>query len=113
MIKAHQPLLTLSITATADLAHKHRFVGLDGATCAAGARALGTLEVETDAGCQAPVNVLGVVLVEAGAPFASGAVVESDASGRAITRSAGVAAGVALDAALAAGDVVRIVRGIQ
>lgn len=111
-IKTHQPILTASITATADLDHKHRFVGFNGAYAAAGARAFGTLEVETDAGQQAPVNVLGIVLVEAGAAIAAGAAVQSDASGRAITLAAGIENGVTLDAAAAAGDIIRIVRGI-
>lgn len=111
-IKTHQPILTTSITATADLEHKHRFVAMDGAYCAAGARALGTLEVETDAGQQAPVNVLGIVLVEAGAAVLADTPVESDATGRAITRDAGVQLGVTIDAATAAGDIIRIVRGI-
>lgn len=112
-MKTHQPILTTSITATADLAHPLRLIGLDGDYCGAGERALGTLAVATDAGQQAPVNVLGVVLVESGAAVAAGAVVESDASGRAITRTTGVPAGVSLDDAAAAGSIVRIVRGIQ
>lgn len=111
-VKTHHPILTTSITAAADLDSKHRFIGFDGDYCAAAARALGTLEVETDAGHQAPVNVLGIVLVEAGAAIDAGAAVEADADARAVTLDAGVSNGVAIDAAAAAGDIIRIVRGI-
>lgn len=111
-VKTYQPILTTSIAAAAALAHKHRFVGVDGAYCGAGDRALGTLEVETDAGQQAPVNVLGIVLVEAGAPIGAGEQVESDSDGRAVELDDGVANGVTLDAAGAAGDIIRLVRGI-
>jgi hypothetical protein len=52
----------------------------------------------------------GELLVEAGAAVAVGAEVESDAQGRAITRTAGVVAGVARDAAAGAGDYIRILR---
>ncbi len=81
-------------------------------TCAAGAKALGVAEYDADADTPAPANVLGVILVEAGAALAAGAEVQSDADGRAITKAAGVGNGFALDAAVAAGDVIRIVRGI-
>ena len=108
----HIPILTATITATVDLEHKHRFIGLDGAYCAAGKRAFGTLEAETDAGEQAPVNVLGIVLAEAGGAIAVDSVVESDADGRAVAGGAGIACGVALDAATGAGELIRILRGI-
>ncbi|MDO5940635.1 capsid cement protein [Burkholderia cepacia] len=110
-MKTHQPTLTTSITATAALA-RFRFVSLLGAICAAGAKALGTAEATADVGEQAPVNVQGILLVEAGAAIAAGAEVESDANGKAITKAAGISNGFALDAAAAAGDVIRIVRGI-
>lgn len=55
---------------------------------------------------------MGVILVEAGAAIAAGAEVESDANGKAITKAAGVANGIAWDAAAAAGDLIRVIRGI-
>jgi hypothetical protein len=85
---------------------------LTGAVCAAGAKALGIAETATDIGEQAPVNTHGILLVEAGAAIAAGAEVESDANGKAITKAAGISNGFALDAAAAAGDVIRIIRGI-
>ena len=69
-------------------------------------------ETAADIGEQAPVNTHGILLVEAGAAIAAGAEVESDANGKAITKAAGISNGFALDAAAAAGDVIRIVRGI-
>ncbi|MGE1004208.1 capsid cement protein [Ralstonia solanacearum] len=110
-MKTQQPTLTTSITATAALA-RFRFVGLTGAVCAAAAKALGTAETTADIGEQASVNVSGILLVEAAAVIAAGAEVESDANGKAITKAAGISNGFALDAAAAAGDVIRIVRGI-
>ncbi|MCW5223516.1 DUF2190 domain-containing protein [Verminephrobacter aporrectodeae subsp. tuberculatae] len=110
-MKPQQVILTTSVIAAADLTRRH-FVGFDGNVCAAGARALGVVEADTENAGVAPANVLGSILVQAGAAIAAGAQVESDANGRAITQSEGVANGVAWDAAAAAGDVIRIVRGI-
>ncbi len=110
-MKTQQILLTTSIPAAAALT-RLRFVGLTGNVCAAGAKALGTAETDADAGEQAPVNTHGILLVEAGAAIAAGAEVESNADGKAITKAAGASNGFALDAATAAGDVIRIARGI-
>ena len=110
-MKIQQICLITSVTAAAALS-RLRFVGLTGAVCAAGAKALGIAEAAADLGEQAPVNTHGILLVEAGAAIAAGAEVESDANGKAITKAAGISNGFALDAAAAAGDVIRIVRGI-
>lgn len=112
MKKTFHPVLTVSITAVADLAHERRFVGFDGDTCAAGAKALGTLAATTDAGEQAPVDALGVILVEAGAAIALGSQVEADANGCAVVLAAGAPNGWAMDEATAAGEIIRIARGI-
>lgn len=110
-MKSQNVILVASVLAIADLSAR-RFVGFDGGVCAAGAKALGVVETDTDSDSLAPANVLGVILVEAGAAIAAGAEVQSDASGRAITRAAGLANGIAWDTAVAAGDVIRIVRGL-
>lgn len=110
-MKTQQILLTTSVLAIAALS-RLRFVGFDGGVCAAGAKAVGVAETIADAGEQAPVNTHGILLVEAGGVIAAGAEVQSDATGRAILKAAGVSNGFALDAATAAGDVIRIVRGI-
>lgn len=111
MNATQQVILTTSVLAASALAQR-RFVGLDGKVCADGAKALGVAEVDTDAGNMAPANVLGILLVEAGASVAARAEVQSDAAGRAIAKTAGISNGIALDAAAGAGEVIRIVRGI-
>lgn len=99
---------TCSITAkTADLVRR-RFVGFDGAKCGAGLKALGVCDADTGLGKQAPVNFSGILLVEAAAPIAADVDVDSDADGKAVTHAAGVVNGHTLDAAAAAGDVIRI-----
>jgi len=110
-MKSQQVILTTSVVAAVELTRR-RFVGFDGNVCANGAKALAVVEADTAAGNVAPANVQGVILVEAGAAISAGAEVQSDASGKAITKAAGVSNGIAWDAATAAGDVIRIVRGI-
>lgn len=110
-MKTQQIVLTTSILALADLS-RFRLVGFDGGVCAAGAKALGPCEVTASAGEQAPVNMTGALLVEAGGAITVGAEVESDASGRAIAKTTGISNGWAMDAAAAAGDVIRVARGI-
>lgn len=110
-MKSQNVILTASVLAIADLSAR-RFVGFNGGVCAEGAKALGVTETDTEADNMAPANVLGVILVEAGAAVAAGAEVQADSQGRAITKAAGVANGIAWDAATAAGELIRIVRGI-
>ncbi|OLS63748.1 capsid cement protein [Pseudomonas putida] len=110
-MKTKQTVLTTSLLALVDLP-RHRFAGLDGGLCAAGAKSLGPVAADTEADNTAPVDVLGICLVSAGGAIAAGAEVESDANGRAVVRAEGVSNGTALDAATAAGDIIRIVRGI-
>ncbi len=110
-MKTQQVLLITSVLAAAALTER-RFVGFDGNVCAAGAKALGVVDADTDADSPAPANVIGVILVEAGAAITAGAEVQSDASGKAIPKAAGVANGIAWDAATAPGELIRIVRGI-
>ncbi|RQY11163.1 capsid cement protein [Burkholderia stagnalis] len=110
-MKTHHPILTTSITATAGL-NRFQFVGFDGGVCAAGEKALGVAETSADVGEQASVNLLGTILVMAGAPIDLKAEVEVDAAGQAIPKATGKSNGYALDAATAAGDVIRILRGI-
>ena len=110
-MKTQQILLTTSVLAIAALG-RSRLVGFDGGVCAAGAKALGACEASTSVGEQAPVNMAGALLVEAGGPIAAGAEVESDATGRAVAKTTGVSNGWAMDAATAAGDLIRVARGI-
>ncbi|HAI5809207.1 TPA: DUF2190 family protein [Escherichia coli] len=113
-----QVILTTTVVALAALSQQ-RFVGADNAPCKAGAVALGVAEVDAAAGDVTPVNVLGIVAVEAGAAVSRGQIVQSDANACAVPQvpaagetPAGISAGIALDEALAEGDVIRILRGV-
>ena len=102
-------LLAVTIGAAVALT-RFRFVDFTGNVAGAGERPLGVATTDFDAGEQASVAARGEILVEAGAAIAAGAEVESDASGRAVTKTTGVAFGVARDAAAAAGDIIRVLR---
>lgn len=75
--------------------------------------------VDAAAGDVTPVSVLGIMAVEAGAAINRGQAVQSDANACAIPQTAatgdtaaGISAGIALDDATAAGEVIRILRGV-
>ena len=102
-------LLAVTIAAAAALT-RFRFVDFTGNVASAGERPLGVATTDFDTGEQASVATHGEILVEAGAAVAVGAEVESNASGRAVTKTTGVAFGVARDAAAAAGDIIRVLR---
>lgn len=108
-MKTEKILLTVTIAAAAALA-RFRFVGYSGNVPAAGERTLGVAVTNFDLGEQAGVATHGELLVEAGAALSAGVEVEADALGRAVPKTTGVAAGVARDAAAAAGEIIRIVR---
>lgn len=110
-MKTEQICLTTTVAAAAALT-KRRFVTTAGAVPAAAAKVLGVTNADYDLGEQAGVNVLGICLVEAGAAIAADANVESDNQGRAITLAAGSNCGRALDAAGAAGEFIRVLRGL-
>lgn len=110
-MKTSNHVLATTVISLAAL-NKHVLVGFDGALCGAGKKAYGATIVAADADEPTAVAVLGVVLVTAGGAIEVGDEVESDASGRAIKKTTGVSNGWALDAASAAGEEIRIVRGI-
>lgn len=108
-MQTEKVLMATTVAATTALV-RLRLVNYAGGTCGAGARALGPANANYDIGEHAGVSTHGELLVEAGAAIAAGAEVESDASGRAVTKSTGVAFGAARDAASAAGDIIRVLR---
>lgn len=108
-MKTEKILLTTTVLAIAALP-RMRFVTFAGGVPAAGARVMGVAALDVDNGEQAPVNTHGELLIEAGAAIAVGVEVETDATGRAVTKTTGVAAGVTRDAATAAGEFIRILR---
>lgn len=109
--RTYTPILIESIKTTVDL-QQHRFAGFDGDYCAAGAKALGVVDVSTAKGEYAPVAVLGMLLVEAGGTIAVGDAVASDAEGKAVkVADSALANGYAIDAGTT-GQEIRIIRGI-
>lgn len=107
MGQLNTPVLTLSVLATGAIAAR-RFVTATGAQAGAGANALGVSEYSGVADEMIPVTVLGTSIVEAGAAFAAGAALQSDADGKAITKDAGATLARALQAAAQAGDFVEV-----
>lgn len=97
----------LTVVATAALT-QFRAVTALGAVPAAAGNALGVAQQNAAIGEAAPVVVLGTAVAEAGAAVAAGALLETDASGRFITRTAGQIVARALTAAGAAGDQIEI-----
>lgn len=84
----------------------HRFVTAAGAQAGADANVLGVAAydgVDEDT----TVDTLGIVSVEAGAAVAADAELSSDASGRAVTKVGGPTVARSLDAAAAAGELIR------
>ena len=100
---------TTTLAAVAALA-RMRFANFAGGQATAGQAVLGVPVAAFDIGEQAGVATHGEILVEAGAAFAVGVELESDATGRAILRTTGAIAGRARDAAGAAGAFIRVLR---
>jgi hypothetical protein len=98
---------TMSVLAAAALT-VNRFVTGAGAVPAAGVWCPGVTADDFDAGEQASIVTHGIKVVEAGAAVAADAEVQTDASGRAITKAAGIGLGRALDAASGAGEFIRV-----
>lgn len=107
MSKQGVSLLTLPVllsgTVVAD-----RFVTGVGAQTGAAGNALGVGRSAGVSGDRIPVDVIGTTVVEAGAAIAANALIEADASGRAVTKSAGVTLARALQASTAAGQFVEV-----
>lgn len=91
---------------------RYRFVDLDadGTVSApeAGGRVTGVRQNGDLAGRPLSVRQDGVSIVETGAAVAAGDSVETDATGRAVAHTTGVAAGVAQEPATAAGQFIAV-----
>lgn len=115
MSQISNPGVIASITSAAALVAK-RFIGITGNYCAAGAQPIGVSINPVDSGEATAVVVTGIVIVESGAAVTAGSYVQSDATGRAIDMVAmtdtngrnKTACGVALEAATAAGQFIRV-----
>ena len=102
---------TITIVAGEAITAK-RFVTVEGKHTVEEA-AVGVALFDTDSGDKISVGVGPIEAVEAGAAISAKAAVEADASGRAVTKSSGVTIGRAIDAASAAGDIIRVAMGLQ
>ena len=85
----------------------NRFIGFDGKQAKAAAPVMGVSPRDADKGDTMGVECVGIVLVEAGGAVAAGAKVASDANGCAVAGET-QAAGYAVTAATAAGDVIAV-----
>jgi len=103
-------ILALTVEAAGALT-AHRFVGANLSQAGAGANAYGVARTDAAIGESVAVDVLGTAIVEAGAAIAAGAEVEVNASGKAVTQSAGVAVGRLApgESAQADGDLVEVI----
>lgn len=109
--KLYSPILIESVKAAVNL-EQYRFIGFDGNYCAAGAKALGVSDVETEKDQYAPVGVFGILLVEANDNIAVGDAISSDDEGKAVKAAdSTIINGYARDAG-AIGQKIRIIRGI-
>ena len=102
-------LYTNTVTASGAVA-ECRFVGYDQAQSGAAANTLGASQQGAADGEDLAVAVIGSAVVESGAALVAGAAVETDASGRAVTKAAGPMVGRVLSgqSASAAGEFVEI-----
>lgn len=104
-------LLSVPVKATGTVT-AHRFMVLaTGVQAGAAASGVGVADADAVAGDWVNVHLIGTKQIEAGAAIAAGALVESDASGRAITRSAGTTLGRLApgESAAVAGDKVEVI----
>lgn len=110
MSKQSLAILTLSAVAAAQIT-ANRFVSTSYGVPAAAANTLGVAESAAAAGERFPVTNQGTAVVETGAAISAGALVETDATGRAITKSAGVTQGRLApgESATAAGQFVEVI----
>lgn len=108
MAKTKQVLLTTTVKTTGAW-QPNRLINFAGKQAENGEAVLGVSVYEADTGDLAAVDVSGIALVEAGAAIAAGAAVSAGTQGLAIAQT-GTAkfVGTALDAATAAGEVIRV-----
>ncbi|EAA9128178.1 DUF2190 family protein [Salmonella enterica] len=112
-MSTQQVILATTIIAAGALVQQ-RLVGYDGKTCTKGGLALGIAEVDAIAGDAVAVNVLGVIAAEAGAVINPGDKLQSDDNGCVIPLEATgkpEQVGVAITAATAAGNTLRVMWG--
>jgi hypothetical protein len=100
-------LLALSIVAAAAIS-ANTFVTAAGAVATAAGNAVGVARSDAASGALIPVDVAGTAQVIASAAIAKGASVEVASGGKAATKDSGIAVGIALEAATAAGQLIEV-----
>lgn len=106
MSDAAIPVQTLTITPAAAV-EPRRFITLAGALPLAGDNAIGVTRSKAAAGVPTPVDVLGLVAVEADSAIAKGDEIEATAVGRAKTKAGNnKVLARAYEAAAAQGDII-------
>ena len=105
-----KPIMTLTAVLAGTVAAS-RFVNTSLTLAGAGVNTYGVARTAGVSGDAVPVDMLGTAIVETGAAIAAGAAIESDASGRAITKSTGVTAARLApgESASAAGQFVEVI----
>jgi hypothetical protein len=103
-----QQLAALITIAATGVIAAQRFVTPAGAQAGAAANTLGVSPEAAVAGDLIAVQTRDVADVTAGAAVAVGAAIETDATGRAVTKAAGPTVGRALTAAANAGEVIEV-----
>ncbi|MBL4782999.1 MAG: DUF2190 family protein [Porticoccaceae bacterium] len=104
---ANISMMALTLLATATITAL-RFVTATGAQTGAGGNALGVAAMDAASGEDFTADAAGLITVEAGGAVTAGGLVESDASGRAINKAAGVAVARSLDASTTSGERIRV-----
>ncbi len=104
-----QPILITSVQCKeAGQILKNRFISFDGTYGLEGAKSLGVVNADTNQGEMAPVTVKGIALIAAGGPITIGSAIESFDDGMAAPLTSGTLEGYAMDGALSAGQLIRI-----
>ncbi len=106
-MKQSVALLTLTLAATGAIT-ANRFVTAAGVVAGANGSAIGVSQFAVSSGEVFPAVAIGTAVIEAGAAFAKDALLESDASGRAVTAVNGPVLARALEAATGAGVEVEV-----
>jgi hypothetical protein len=104
-----QPILITSIKCTGSTnIVKNRFISFSGAYGASGYKSIGVSNADTDLNEMIPVTANGIALVESGGAILLGRAVESSTNGTVVTQDAGPLEGYALDEAVSAGQLIRV-----
>jgi len=109
MSRQAQTIMSISLTAAGAIG-EYRFVTPASLQAGAAVNTLGVARMAAASGDVIPVDVLGTAIVEAGAALTANSLLETDASGRAVNKAAGVAVARLLpgQTATAAGQFVEV-----